>query len=54
MDKNSLLHTTRECKYRWVFVPKYRRQVIYGKIGMTQAKYYENFQQKQQKQTFLV
>ena len=32
MDKNSLSHTTWECKYHIVFAPKYRRQVIYGKI----------------------
>ena len=32
MDKNTLSHTTWECKYHVVFAPKYRRQVIYGKI----------------------
>ena len=32
MDKNSLAHTTWNCKYHIVFAPKYRRQVIYGKI----------------------
>jgi putative transposase len=32
MDKNNLAHTTWECKYHIVFAPKYRRQVIYGKI----------------------
>ena len=32
MDKNSLAHTTWECKYHIVFAPKYRRKVIYGKI----------------------
>ncbi|MBQ5885342.1 MAG: transposase, partial [Clostridia bacterium] len=32
MDKNSLAHTTRECKYHIVFAPKFRRQVIYGRI----------------------
>lgn len=32
MDKNSLSHTTWESKYHLVFAPKYRRQVIYGKI----------------------
>ena len=29
MDVNSLAHTKWECKYHIVFVPKYRRQVIY-------------------------
>lgn len=32
MDRNSLGHTHWECKYHIVFAPKYRRQVIYGKI----------------------
>lgn len=32
MDKNSLAHTKWRCKYHIVFAPKYRRQVIYGKI----------------------
>ena len=31
MDKNSLAHTTWNCKYHIVFAPKYRRQIIYGK-----------------------
>lgn len=32
MDNNSIAHTTWECKYHIVFAPKFRRQVIYGKI----------------------
>ena len=32
MDKNSLAHTTWECKYHIVFAPKYRRQAIYGAL----------------------
>ena len=32
IDVNSLAHTTYNCKYHIVFAPKYRRQVIYGKI----------------------
>ena len=32
MDKNTLSHTTWECKYHIVFAPKYRRQIVYGKI----------------------
>ena len=31
-DTSSLAHTTWNCKYHIVFAPKYRRQVIYGKI----------------------
>ena len=32
MDKNSLSHTSWNCKYHIVFAPKYRRQVIYGRL----------------------
>ena len=32
MDKNSLAHSTWNCKYHIVFTPKYRRQIIYGKV----------------------
>jgi len=32
MDKNSLAHTTWECKYYIVFAPKYRRKIIQGVI----------------------
>ena len=32
IDTDSLAHTTWNCKYHVVFAPKYRRQVIYGKI----------------------
>jgi len=32
MDTKSLAHSKWRCKYHIVFVPKYRRQVIYGKI----------------------
>jgi len=32
LDVQSLAHTKWECKYHIVFAPKYRRQVIYGKI----------------------
>ena len=32
LDVSSLAHTKWECKYQIVFAPKYRRQVIYGKI----------------------
>lgn len=32
MDNNSLSHTKWDCKYHIVFAPKYRRQIIYGKI----------------------
>ena len=31
-DVNSLSHSKWRCKYHIVFAPKYRRQVIYGKI----------------------
>ena len=32
MDNQSLTHTRWNCKYHVVFAPKYRRQVIYGKL----------------------
>ncbi len=32
IDKSSIAHTAWNCKYHIVFAPKYRRQVIYGKI----------------------
>ena len=32
MDTKSLAHSKWRCKYHIVFAPKYRRQVIYGKI----------------------
>ncbi|MHC1734942.1 MAG: IS200/IS605 family transposase [Erysipelotrichaceae bacterium] len=31
-DTQSLSHTTYNCKYHLVFAPKYRRQVIYGRL----------------------
>ena len=34
LDTNSLAHTKWECKYHIVVAPKYRRQIIYGKIKM--------------------
>ena len=32
LDTNSLAHTKWNCKYHIVFAPKYRRNIIYGKI----------------------
>lgn len=32
MDNSSLVHSQWNCKYHIVFAPKYRRQIIYGKI----------------------
>ena len=32
MDKNSLSHTTWNCKYHIVFAPKFRRKVIFGEL----------------------
>ena len=31
-DAESLNHTKWDCKYHVVFIPKYRRKVLYGKI----------------------
>ena len=32
MDKESLQHTSWECKYHVVFIPKYRRKALYGTL----------------------
>ena len=32
MDSNSLAHTKWKCQYRIVFIPKYRKKVLYGKV----------------------
>lgn len=37
MDNNSLAHTKWKCKYHPVFAPKYRKQIIYGKIKLDVA-----------------
>ena len=34
LDTSSLAHTKWECKYHIVFAPKFRRQIIYGKIKL--------------------
>ncbi len=38
LDVSSLAHTKWECKYHIVFAPKYRRQIIYGKIKQDMGK----------------
>ena len=38
MDNNSLAHTKHNCKYHLVFAPKYRRQIIYGKLKVEVGK----------------
>lgn len=40
---NSLAHTSWECKYHIVFSPKYRLQVIYGKMKAEIGKYLGNY-----------
>ena len=32
MDNNSLSHTKWKCQYHIVFIPKYRKKVLYGKV----------------------
>lgn len=32
MDSSSLSHTTWKCQYHIVFIPKYRRKVMYGNV----------------------
>ena len=31
-DYNKLSHTTWDCKYHIVFIPKYRKKILYGKV----------------------
>jgi len=38
LDKETLSHTAWNCKYHIVFAPKYRRQIIYGKIKVDVGK----------------
>ena len=33
MDESSLSHTRWKCQYHIVFIPKYRRKTMYGKVG---------------------
>ena len=35
MDDNSLSHTQWKCKYHIVFAPKFRRQIIYGRLKVS-------------------
>ena len=32
MDNRSLSHTRWKCQYHIVFIPKYRKKILYGKI----------------------
>ena len=32
MDNDTLAHTKWNCKYHIVFAPKFRRQIIYGRL----------------------
>lgn len=38
-DVNSLTHSKWRCQYHVVFAPKYRRQIIYGKIKRILVRY---------------
>ena len=38
MSEDSLAHTKWNCTYHIVFAPKYRRQIIYGKIRVEVGK----------------
>ena len=43
MDTESLAHTKWNCNYHIVFAPKYRRQVIYGKLKKDIGKILRDF-----------
>lgn len=32
MDNRSISHTRWKCQYHIVFIPKYRKKVLYGKV----------------------
>ena len=32
MDNKSLSHTKRKCQYHIVFIPKYRKKILYGRV----------------------
>ena len=34
MDDQSIVHTRYNCTYHIVFIPKYRRKVMYGQLGI--------------------
>ena len=40
MDASGLAHTKWECQYHIVFAPKYRRQIIYGKLRKEMGTYF--------------
>ena len=42
MEYNSLKHTTWHCKYHVVFIPKYRKKVIYGQIRRDLGSLFKN------------
>ena len=37
-DIETLAHTTWECKYHVVFIPKYRRKLLFGSCGRNWAR----------------
>ena len=40
MDNKILAHTQYNCTYHIVFIPKYRRKVMYGRIGKEVGGYF--------------
>ena len=43
MDEHSLSHTRWKCQYHIVFIPKYRRKVLYGKVKQMYVRYCEHY-----------
>jgi REP element-mobilizing transposase RayT len=44
MDEfESLNHTKWDCKYHVVFIPKYRRKVLYGELKRHLGRYFDNW-----------
>ena len=42
MDNRSLSHTRWKCQYHIVFIPKYRKKVLYGKSAGRCSRNYSN------------
>jgi len=49
-EYKSLSHTKWDCKYHIVFIPKYRRKVVYGKIKSELGRFFHELAQHKESQ----
>jgi len=49
-NEQSLNHTKWECKYHVVWIPKYRRKELYGKLRQELGSLFKDFAQRQESQ----